>query len=91
MASQHSLVLIAQIFYSPDVDIEKDALETFRALIATLYPVGETNSIDLAVEIIKECQEQLKEPEKSKAKPATKIIASCVVASRESLGCPARV
>lgn len=38
----------------------------------------------MALEIIKECQAELKEPEKSKAKPATKILMTCVSASRKS-------
>lgn len=73
-----------QIFYSPDAQIEADALDTFRAMIVTLYPEGKENSIDMAQEIIKECSELLQEPEKSKAKPATKILSGLVLASRMS-------
>ena len=73
-----------QIFYSPDAQIEADALETFRTMIVTLYPESKENSIDLAQEIIKECQEILQEPEKSKAKPATKILSGLIFASRRS-------
>jgi hypothetical protein len=73
----------SKIFYSPDAQIESDALETFRAMVLALYPEGKENSIDTAQEIIKECQELLKEPEKSKAKPATKILCGLITASRE--------
>ncbi|GHJ87563.1 hypothetical protein NliqN6_3965 [Naganishia liquefaciens] len=73
--------LKTEIFYSPDAQIEADALETFRTMIVTLYPESKENSIDLAQEIIKECQEILQEPEKSKAKPATKILSGLIFAS----------
>ena len=74
-----------QIFYSPDAEIEKEALTTLKTLIATLYPDdSDTKAADLALEIIKECQAELKEPEKSKAKPATKVLMACVSASRKS-------
>ncbi|KAJ9107913.1 hypothetical protein QFC19_002656 [Naganishia cerealis] len=74
--------LKTEIFYSPDAQIESDALETFRAMILALYPEDKENSIDTAQEIIKECQELLKEPEKSKAKPATKILCGLISASQ---------
>lgn len=51
-------------------------------MIVTLYPESKENSIDLAQEIIKECSELLQEPEKSKAKPATKILSGLILASR---------
>lgn len=52
-------------------------------MIVTLYPEGKENSIDMAQEIIKECSELLQEPEKSKAKPATRILSGLIEASRE--------
>lgn len=58
-------------------------MDTFRAMIVTLYPEGKENSIDMAQEIIKECAELLQEPEKSKAKPATRILSGLIAASRE--------
>lgn len=73
-----------EIYYSSDTEIERDAHEAFRALMATLYPIGsEQKQIDFAVEIVKDCQESLKEPEKAKATPAGKILASMFEASRE--------
>lgn len=55
-------------------------------MIVTLYPEGKENSIEMAQEIVKECAELLQEPEKSKAKPATKILSGLIAASRESGG-----
>lgn len=76
----------SQIFYSPDADIEQDALITFTAMIATLYPnQSDLLSADLVMDIIKECQDQLAEAEKSKAKPAVKVVVACFKASRESV------
>lgn len=74
--------------FSPDKDVEQDALDTFQAMIETLYPNvpgGEAKSIDFAQEVIKECQEFLKEPEKSKAKAASKILGVLVRTSRKRL------
>lgn len=67
--------------------MEKEALLTLRTLISTLYPdTPDTKAADLALDIIKECQTELKEPEKSKAKPAVKVLMSCVMASRKHRG-----
>lgn len=76
----------SQIFYSPDPDIEQDALNTFTTLISTLYPnQSDLLNADLVMDIIKECQEQLEEAEKSKAKQAIKVVVGCFKGSRQSL------
>ena len=70
-----------QIFYSPDAQIEADASETLQTMIGVLYPTPEHKVTGLAEEVIKECAELLKEPEKSKAKPATRTLVACIKAS----------
>ncbi len=53
----------------------------------TLYfPPGEKKQTDLLKAVVKECREILQEPEKSKAKAATKILGACISVSGKSTG-----
>jgi DNA repair/transcription protein MET18/MMS19 len=73
-----------QIFYSPDAQIEADASETLQTMLHVLYPTMDDKPSGIAESVIKECAELLKEPEKSKAKPATRTLVAMIKASRES-------
>jgi DNA repair/transcription protein MET18/MMS19 len=74
-----------QVFQPVDPQAESDALNTIQVLIKTIYEENSvaTTSTDnikgLAREASEECIQILKEPEKSQARPATKIL--CVFMS----------
>lgn len=63
-------------------------METTQTLIQEIYAsVGDANTGDapegLGKHIVEECLEVLKEPEKSKAKPAIKVLAALVKTTRQ--------
>jgi DNA repair/transcription protein MET18/MMS19 len=53
-------------------------------MLHVLYPTMDDKPSGIAESVIKECAELLKEPEKSKAKPATRTLVAMIKASRES-------
>ncbi|EGN92276.1 hypothetical protein SERLA73DRAFT_99542 [Serpula lacrymans var. lacrymans S7.3] len=76
-----------EIFQPTDPLTEKEALEALQAVIRVIYGndvdgdgEGESESIQgLAKQICEECLRILREPEKSQAKPAIKVICSFIV------------
>ena len=74
-----------------DVATEEEALKTTQTLINTIYSAEEEalESNDdvqgLARDACKECLNILKEPEKSQARPATKILCSFISTTRKFL------
>lgn len=78
---------LAQVFQPIDPQAESEALETIQALLKTIYAddVSNTSSEDiqgLARDASEECVEILKEPEKSQARPATKILCAFMSTTR---------
>lgn len=71
----------SQIMYSSDISVELLALDALESLIKTLYPKVETSPAGLAHDIIKQCLEMLKDPEKNQAVSATKILGALLRAS----------
>ncbi|KAF8489304.1 ARM repeat-containing protein [Gautieria morchelliformis] len=72
-----------EIFQPIDQETAECALETTQTLIQVIYAsLGDTSSSEapegLGKHIVEECLEVLKEPEKSKAKPAIKVLAALV-------------
>ncbi|KAG9047697.1 hypothetical protein FS837_001661, partial [Tulasnella sp. UAMH 9824] len=65
-----------EIFQPIDAETEKTALEATTALVRTLSPAEETSPSPLVATIITECIEILKEPEKSKAQHAIKVLSA---------------
>lgn len=67
------------------------ALKTTQVLIQTIYAPAQEGAIEgeelegLAKEACEECIQILKEPEKSQAKPATKVICAFMSTTRTSL------
>lgn len=70
--------------YSSDSSIEAAALACLESFIRTLYPSALDSPVGLAQEIIKQSLELLKEPEKTQATSATKMLAALLRASRGS-------
>ncbi|KIJ55124.1 hypothetical protein M422DRAFT_23773 [Sphaerobolus stellatus SS14] len=82
-ASKLWSALKLEIFQPIDTETSDCALQTTQTLIQVIYPIGETDSSKdapegLGKQIVEECLEFLKEPEKSKAKPAIKVMAALV-------------
>ncbi|TDL24084.1 ARM repeat-containing protein [Rickenella mellea] len=73
-------LLKLEILQPTDPDTEQKALDTTQVLINTIYSsevadTGESYDVEgLAKEICEECLEVLREPEKSQAKPAIKVL-----------------
>jgi len=71
-----------------DPQAESDALNTIQVLVKTIYEennITSTSSDDiqgLASEASEECIQILKEPEKSQARPATKILCEFMSTTR---------
>jgi DNA repair/transcription protein MET18/MMS19 len=65
-----------EIFQPTDPETEEEALQATQALIKTIYADEVTDAdIDgLAKDACEECIQILKEPEKSQAKPAIKVL-----------------
>jgi hypothetical protein len=77
-----------QVFQPIDSETAECALETIQTLIRVIYPPVDSDVLDEAPEglgqhIVGECLEVLKEPEKSKAKPAIKVMAALVETTRQ--------
>jgi len=70
--------------YSSDSSIEAAALACLESFIRTLYPSALDSPVGLAQEITKQSLELLKEPEKTQATSATKMLAALLRASRGS-------
>jgi hypothetical protein len=63
-----------QIFHPADSDVEAGALSATQALIGTIYRNQDVVAHGFAQDICTECIQVLKEPEKSQAKAAIKVI-----------------
>ena len=80
-----------QIFQPTDPETESMALHTVQVLIQTIYSgtgVEATEDDDiqgLARDACEECIRILKEPEKSQAKPAMKVLCAFVSTTRTSM------
>lgn len=68
--------------YSSDATIEAAALSALESLMRTMYPTASDVPSGLANDIIRECLQNLEEPEKSQAVASTKMIAALIRASR---------
>jgi DNA repair/transcription protein MET18/MMS19 len=83
---------LLQVFQPVDPQAESDALNTIQVLVKTIYEdnnITSTSTDDikgLAREASEECIQILKEPEKSQARPATKIL--CVFMSTTRMFVP---
>jgi len=82
-----------QIFQPTDSANEEEALLTTQILVKTIYGTDELNVNDtdvqgLAREACEECIGVLKEPEKSQARPAAKILCAFMSTTREYLLSP---
>jgi DNA repair/transcription protein MET18/MMS19 len=79
---------VVKVFQPVDVATEQQALVTLQVLITTIYSSDDDSLADqdmqgLAREACEECIQILREPEKSQAKPATKILCSFITTTRE--------
>ena len=83
-----NFLVAAQIFQPTDIETEGNAFETTQVLINTIYNASaedlrESEEIEgLAKEICEECLDVLREPEKSQAKPAVKVIGTLAGSAR---------
>ncbi|TIC07344.1 hypothetical protein E3Q08_01193, partial [Wallemia mellicola] len=85
-----------EILYSTDIETENVALKALESLIQTLYlPQDEPSDIidarelpGIANVIFDVCYDALKEPEKSKANPAVKIIGTLIESCPSTLSKP---
>jgi DNA repair/transcription protein MET18/MMS19 len=74
-----------EIFQPTDIETEEEALKTTQVLIKTIY-VDEVTDADLgglAKDACAECIQILKEPEKSQAKPAIKVLCAFMSTTRQ--------
>jgi len=84
------LKLLAKIFQPVDPETEEEALKTMQTLVKTIYAdeeaaVESNDDIQgLARDACEECIQILKEPEKSQAKPAIKILCTFMSTTRAS-------
>lgn len=78
-----------QIFQPTDVETETMALHTTQVLIQTIYGGAGVDGVEdqeiegLARDACDECIRILKEPEKSQAKPAMKVLCAFVSTTRK--------
>jgi DNA repair/transcription protein MET18/MMS19 len=74
-----------EIFQPTDLETEGEALKTTQVLIKTIY-ADEVSNADLgglANDACAECIQILKEPEKSQAKPAIKVLCAFMSTTRQ--------
>jgi len=82
--------LLLQVFQPVDPETEEEALKTTQILVKTIYadeePTVESNDDvqGLARDACEECIQILKEPEKSQAKPAIKVLCAFMSTTRAS-------
>jgi DNA repair/transcription protein MET18/MMS19 len=79
--------IVPQIFQPTDSVNEEEALRTTQVLVKTIHETDGQNEDDadingLAHDICEECINILKEPEKSQAKPAAKILCAFMSTTR---------
>lgn len=77
---------IAQIFQPTDIETETMALKTTQVLVQTTYGNQDTEAGEiegLAKDACDECIRILKEPEKSQAKPAIKVLCAFMSTTRK--------
>ncbi|KAL7416158.1 Dos2-interacting transcription regulator of RNA-Pol-II-domain-containing protein [Mrakia frigida] len=73
--------LKVEALFTSDAEIEAETLLAIESFLATLYPTVDHKPTGIATTIVEQCLELLKEPEKSKAKPATKILTAAFKSS----------
>lgn len=84
------LKIYNQIFQPVDAETEEEALKTTQVLVKTIYldeeaAVEQNEDVQgLARDACEECINILKEPEKSQARPATKILCAFMSTTRPS-------
>ena len=80
-----------EIFQPTDPITEEEALKTMQVLIKTIYADDSENKdsdediAGLAKEACEECIQILREPEKSQAKPAIKVLCAFMSTTRSSI------
>ena len=74
-----------EIFQPTDPETEGEALKTTQVLIKTIYAddISDTDLSGLAKDACAECIQILKEPEKSQAKPAIKVLCAFMSTTRQ--------
>jgi len=74
-----------EVFQPTDPETEGEALKATQVLIKTIYTdeVTDANLDGLAKETCEECIQILKEPEKSQAKPAIKVLCAFMSTTRK--------
>jgi DNA repair/transcription protein MET18/MMS19 len=74
-----------EIFQPTDLETEVEALKSTQVLIKTIYAdeVTDTDLDGLAKDACEECIQILKEPEKSQAKPAIKVLCAFMSTTRQ--------
>lgn len=74
-----------EIFQPTDPETEGEALKTTQVLIKTIYAdeVSDADLGGLAKDACSECIQILKEPEKSQAKPAIKVLCAFMSTTRQ--------
>ncbi|CDZ97248.1 DNA repair/transcription protein Mms19 [Phaffia rhodozyma] len=69
--------LKVEILFTSDIEMETEALLTLEAFFRTVYPSSDDRPSGIVAFIVEQCLQLISEPEKSKAQPATRILASC--------------
>jgi DNA repair/transcription protein MET18/MMS19 len=74
-----------EIFQPTDIETEMEALKATQVLIKTIYAdeVADTELQGLAKDACEECIQILKEPEKSQANPAIKVLCAFMSTTRQ--------
>ena len=74
-----------EIFQPTDLETEGESLKTVQVLIKTIYTdeVADADLDGLAKDACTECIQILKEPEKSQAKPAIKVLCAFMSTTRQ--------
>ena len=74
-----------EIFQPTDPETEEEALKTTQTVIKTIYAdeVADAEIEGLAKDACEECIQILKEPEKSQAKPAIKVLCALMSTTRQ--------
>jgi len=74
-----------EIFQPTDPETEEEALKAIQIVIKTIYAdeVTDAEIVGLAKDACEECIQILKEPEKSQAKPAIKVLCAFMSTTRQ--------
>lgn len=80
--STTGLISLLQVFQPIDLATEGEALKTTQALVQLIYKDVQEDIEGFAKEICQECIEILREPEKSQARGAIKILCALISTTR---------